>query len=574
MIWGSWPLISGWSNTLSYQVIARKWRPKTFAELVGQNHVAQTLLNGLKSGRLAHALLLTGPRGTGKTSTARILAKSVRCPNAVDFVPCNQCAECEDIAQGRSMNVMEIDGASHNGVDAIRELRDTIGYMPSTGRFKIYIIDEVHMLSTSAFNALLKTLEEPPEHVLFVLATTEIQKIPNTILSRCQRMDFRRISAREVVERLRKICEDEGVSVDNESLWLIARQSEGSMRDSQSLLDQVITYCDRQVTASKTADALGLSDRALLLDTLRMLVARDEAGTVNLVERIHLSGIDAKVFVQDLLQEIRHLLLVKMGLGSANQLLDLPDAEIKLLSELAASLSQEDIHLLFDMALKGATEIPRSHDPQLVLEMLLFRMSAAPRIESLMSTSPVQTPTAAKVPAFAKASAGPSAPSQTEKKTPESPLVLAKTESIRTEPFIEKPQTLDEKWFAFVNEVNGFSAFLGAKLSHARALDADNTKKTLKVGISQSHKFLFDQLNTPANRKQIDELLDKHWQPQFKIEFLLADANVETKSPQALAEEMRQQKQKSARDQVENHPVIQNIQKVFKSEIRTIKESP
>src|ERR1700744_4753260 len=178
---------------MSYEVIARRFRPQEFQGLVGQDHIRQPLLNSLRTNRLPHALLFTGPRGTGKTSTARILAKAIRCPNAVDFVPCNKCAECEEIASGRSMNVIEIDGASNNGVDAIRELRDTVGYMPSSGKYKLYIIDEVHMLSTSAFNALLKTLEEPPEFVYFVMATTDVHKIPNTVMSRCQRFDFRRI---------------------------------------------------------------------------------------------------------------------------------------------------------------------------------------------------------------------------------------------------------------------------------------------------------------------------------------------------------------------------------------------
>jgi DNA polymerase III subunit gamma/tau len=215
---------------MSYQVIARKWRPQSFQQLVGQEHISVTLLNALKNGRLPQALLFTGPRGTGKTSTARILAKSLRCPNAKDFVPCNECPACEDVALGRSVDVIEIDGASNNGVDAIRELRDTVGYMPSSGKYKVYIIDEVHMLSTSAFNALLKTLEEPPAHVVFIMATTEVQKIPNTILSRCQRFDFRRIPSRQIAQHLEKICKADKVKTEPEALWLLARQAEFNAR--------------------------------------------------------------------------------------------------------------------------------------------------------------------------------------------------------------------------------------------------------------------------------------------------------------------------------------------------------
>ena len=257
-----------WGGVLAYQVIARKWRPNSFNELVGQSHVSQTLLNALKSDRLPHALLFTGPRGTGKTSSARILAKALRCPNAVDFTPCNSCSDCEDIAAGRSVNVIEVDGASNNGVDAIRELRDAVGYMPSTGKYKVYIIDEVHMLSMSAFNALLKTLEEPPEHVVFVLATTEVHKIPNTVLSRCQRFDFRRIPFRAIAEHLGNICKSENISAEEQALWLLARQGEGSMRDSQSLLDQVITFSSGNITLQRVVEVLGLTDRQLLTDTL------------------------------------------------------------------------------------------------------------------------------------------------------------------------------------------------------------------------------------------------------------------------------------------------------------------
>jgi DNA polymerase-3 subunit gamma/tau len=249
---------------VSYQVIARKWRPKSFEELVGQNHVAQTLLNSLRSGRLPQALLLTGPRGTGKTSTARIFAKSLRCPNAKNYHPCNECTECNEISTGRSFDVLEIDGASNNGVDAIRELRDTVGHMPSSGRFKIYIIDEVHMLSTSAFNALLKTLEEPPSHVVFILATTEVQKIPNTVLSRCQRFDFRSIATPLIVKRLQEICDADNVQTEPDALWLIAQQAHGSMRDSQSLLEQIITYGEGRVLKEQVIDTLGLTSHKLL----------------------------------------------------------------------------------------------------------------------------------------------------------------------------------------------------------------------------------------------------------------------------------------------------------------------
>ncbi len=368
---------------MSYQVIARKWRPQSFQQLIGQDHIAVTLLNALKNQRLPQALLFTGPRGTGKTSTARILAKSVRCPNAVEFVPCGECPSCEDIALSRSLDVIEIDGASNNGVDAIRELRETVGYMPSSGRHKVYIIDEVHMLSTSAFNALLKTLEEPPPHVIFVMATTEAQKIPNTILSRCQRFDFRRIPSRQIAGHLEKICTADGFITETEAVWLIARQADGSMRDSQSLLDQVITYCGGEVTLSKVVDVLGLTDRSLLLETLQAVVSRDSEKALDVIEKILRAGCDTKVFSQDLLEQIRNALMVRLCSKDPTRIVDLPDSEIQALATITQALGEEDLHFLFDMALKGVNDLLRSQDTRVVLEMLILRMAAAPRLVHL-----------------------------------------------------------------------------------------------------------------------------------------------------------------------------------------------
>jgi len=370
---------------MAYQVIARKWRPQSFQELVGQEHISTTLLNALRHDRLPQALLFTGVRGTGKTSSARILAKSLRCPNAVEFVPCGTCPSCLDIASGRSLDVIEIDGASNNGVDAVRELRETVGYMPSSGRYKIYIIDEVHMLSTSAFNALLKTLEEPPPHVVFIMATTEVQKIPNTILSRCQRFDFRRIPSRQIAAQLEKICTADGVATEPQALWMLARQADGSMRDSQSLLDQVITFCHGKVTLVKVVEVLGLTDRTVLLETLTALVERNSQGIIDVIEKIFSAGYDPKIFAQDLLEEIRHALMVRMVPTDPTRIVDLPDTEIENLRQLTKNLSNEDLHMLFDMTLKGVSDLLRSQDPRLVLEMLMLRMAAAPRIASLLA---------------------------------------------------------------------------------------------------------------------------------------------------------------------------------------------
>ena len=296
---------------MAYEVLARKWRPKNFSELIGQDSVKQILLNALKDQRLYPVLLFAGPRGTGKTSSARILAKILRCAHKKDFIPCDTCDDCRFIQESRHLDVIEIDGASNNGVEAIRELRDTIKYMPSTGSWKIYIIDEVHMLSNSAFNALLKTLEEPPKHILFIMATTESHKIPQTVLSRLQRLDFYTLPPKFIKEQLENICRREKLSVPENVLWVLAKQAQGSLRDGQSLLDQVITFCGKDLTLGKVTELLGLSDPLVLSKSLQALLSRDEKQMIKVIEDIRLKGLEPKLFLQNLIEAFRNLIVLK-----------------------------------------------------------------------------------------------------------------------------------------------------------------------------------------------------------------------------------------------------------------------
>jgi DNA polymerase III subunit gamma/tau len=362
---------------MSYQVLALKWRPQNFADLVGQEHVSRTLANAMASGRVHHAFLFTGARGVGKTSAARILAKALNCEAGLSPTPCNICPSCVEITNGQGIDVLEIDGASNNGVDEIRELRESIRYLPSRGRYRIIIIDEVHMLSTSAFNALLKTLEEPPPHVKFIFATTEPHKIPITILSRCQRFDFRKISLIPVVARLRTIVDAEKITISDLSLTLIARRGEGSMRDALSALDQMIAFCGEIVADEDVQGLLGLVDRRLIHDTVEAIVNRESHLALETLRRIDEQGYAFRQFAQELVEALRGLILLKVT-SDPGDLLDVTTEERQKLQALAERATVEDLQRAMTLLLRTESEIAHSTFPRLLLEMTLIRLCYLP----------------------------------------------------------------------------------------------------------------------------------------------------------------------------------------------------
>ena len=376
---------------MSYEVLARKFRPQNLSELAGQDSIRQTLSNALKKNRLYPVLLFAGPRGTGKTSSARILAKILRCFHKKDLIPCNQCKDCLLIQESRHLDVIEIDGASNTGVDSIRELKDSLSYMPTAGRWKIYIIDEVHMLSNSAFNALLKTLEEPPAHIIFILATTEIHKIPTTVLSRAQRLDFHTLPPKLIKNRLELICKKESINISEEILWTIARQAQGSLRDAQSLLDQLHTFSGGEALSTEEASRqLGLSDPLLTKKALHALVQGQEREMALLIEELRIKGTEPKIFLQSLLEGISRFLFLKKNPENKPELVYVSKEEIREIKKEIQEIAYENLHFLFDMLLKGERELAFCHDSRLALEILLLRATAAPRLESLIPFNPLK----------------------------------------------------------------------------------------------------------------------------------------------------------------------------------------
>lgn len=368
---------------MSYLVLARKWRPQTFDMVVGQPHVTKTLQNAILSNRIAHAYLFTGARGVGKTSVARILAKALNCERGTSPTPCDQCSNCREIRQGSSVDVLEIDGASNRGIDNIRELRETVRYRPAKSAFKVYIIDEVHMLTNEAFNALLKTLEEPPDHVLFVFATTEPHKIPATILSRCQRFDFRRIPTGRILQHLKNIASEEKSPLSETLLYAIAHEADGSMRDAQSLLEQVLVFSGDGLSDAEMLDILGMVDRESIHKVGRAILENDVLTCLEAVKNLYERGIDSKRFCQQLCDYFRSLLLLSMGKDLEASWLDVPEEEWNALKEEAARTTPESLYLCFQLILKGEEGVRRSSLPRIALEMLLVRLTQLPRLESL-----------------------------------------------------------------------------------------------------------------------------------------------------------------------------------------------
>jgi DNA polymerase-3 subunit gamma/tau len=373
---------------VSYLVLARKYRPQTFEDLVGQDHVARTLANAIATGRIAHAFLFTGVRGVGKTTSARLLAKCLNCVGpdgkrtGPAATPCNECAPCREITAGQDLDVQEIDGASYNGVDEVRRLQEGMSFRPARDRFKTYIVDEVHMLSTNAWNAFLKTLEEPPPHVKFIFATTEVHKVPVTILSRCQRYDFKLIPTQVIARRLETVLGQEHIEADAVAVQVLARQAAGSMRDAMSLLDQVIAFSGEKLSGDDVAQVLGVASNKVLHDLAAALVVGDAAKCLDVVDGVCQQGFDLAQLAKDLLGHLRNLVVAKVctaeGAEGLRALLDLADEESRDVVELAGRTDVDDLTRLFHGFSRAFDEILKSGQPRMALEMTLVRMARRP----------------------------------------------------------------------------------------------------------------------------------------------------------------------------------------------------
>ena len=373
---------------MSYTALYRKWRPRTFSDVKGQDPIVTTLKNEVKLNRIGHAYLFCGTRGTGKTSVAKIFARAVNCEHPVDGEPCGECATCLSILEGSSVNMVEIDAASNNGVDNIRDIRDEVQYRPSTGRYRVYIIDEVHMLSTGAFNALLKTLEEPPEYVIFILATTEPHKIPITVLSRCQRYDFRRIPSSVLAGRLKEICDEEHILIEEKALHYLAMKADGSMRDAISLLDECVAFhIGETLTHEMTLQVLGTADNEVYSNFLRAIIEEDTTSALLQVEKTVMDGRDITQFTQDFVWYMRNLLLLQTSL-TGNELMELSPEDWTRYREEGESISTNDLMRLIRVFSALQNQLRSSAGKRVAMDVAVIRAThpeMEPDMDSVLS---------------------------------------------------------------------------------------------------------------------------------------------------------------------------------------------
>lgn len=512
---------------MEYQVLARKFRPQTFEEVVGQEPVVRTLVNAIGQGRIGHAFLFAGPRGVGKTSIARILAKALNCEKGPTATPCNECPQCREITDGRSMDVREIDGASNRGIDEIRELRENVKFAPAASKYKVYIIDEVHMLTREAFNALLKTLEEPPGHVIFIFATTENHKVPATILSRCQCYDFRRISLGQIAGNLGKVSAKENIVISSTALSWIAEAGDGSMRDAQSIFDQIISYAGLNISDEDVEDILGLFDRKYLYRLSEAVLTRNAPDCLIILEEAYLAGVDMVHFYAMLLKHFRNLLLVKIAVDG-NSSFDIAPEQVEKLKIQTKDVSCETLQRYLDILLHEADNLRRSQEVRMKIEAVLVRMAylepvlpvgeILAALESLEQKIKAGLPTPQggtdAGPASAKQPSEHLQPGGAENDPGSPPQKVAETEASRP---VERSGTEDDLK-KFVKKEN---PRLGAKIDAAEMLQLENGCLTL--GFPHGYIFL-DNLLEKQQKEELERIAGLYYSQKVSLKMITIEA--------------------------------------------------
>ena len=542
---------------MSYQVLARKWRPRGFAEMVGQEHVLRALSNALDSGRLHHAFLFTGTRGVGKTTIARILAKSLNCEEGVSATPCGQCATCKEIDDGRFVDLIEVDAASRTKVEDTRELLDNVQYAPTRGRYKVYLIDEVHMLSNHSFNALLKTLEEPPPHVKFLLATTDPQKLPVTILSRCLQFNLRRLSIERIQAHLLLILEKEGLESEPAALLQLARAADGSMRDALSLLDQAIAFGNGIVKDEDVRLMLGSIEQHYVYNLLDALAAADGNVLIQRVQELAQQAPDFSAVLAEIITCLHYLALLKQVPDAYDYNMGDKQRFLKLLE----SLSAEDIQLYYQIALHGRRDLPLAPDQRNGLEMVLLRMLAFrpddsnKNVNSVNTTSSVQTKTAPKSESSAYAEQKKSV-QVTRVEEPEH--VIAKPAQVNNAVKINLAELSTANWHNVVSNLETVG-ILNQLVEHSAFVRVDNTH--LHLAVAPTHEAML----TADREQQLQDKLSTYFEMTLKLH--IEKTEIETETPAARSGRQQQERQTEAEDSIVNDDNVKNIMDTFNAHV-------
>ncbi|UCF30964.1 MAG: DNA polymerase III subunit gamma/tau [bacterium] len=548
---------------MSYLVLARKYRPRSFSEVVGQEHVTRTLRNAIGSGRLGHAFLFSGLRGVGKTSVARILAKALNCEDSGHGdEPCSRCTSCRDIDEGRSMDVVEMDAASHTGVDDIRELREAVMYAPREGKHKVYIIDEVHMLSKNAFNALLKTLEEPPPRVVFILATTEPHRVPVTIHSRCQRYDFRRIPSSSIASHLGEICGREGIDISRESLRRIAVSAEGSLRDSQSLLDQVLSYSGEQVSDEDVNVILGTLDREMLMKTLTASLGGRSGEALQLLGDLIDNGADPLRIALDLMDLVRSLLLV-VEMERPEKVLDLPEGEMESLRTLSSDVHSGILGTCLALLARGEERMRRSPQPRFHLELAIVHMARAQEITLVDGGGGFG--------GAALAPPGGRSPSQPSRR----PVVPAGAADEGEAPGPVSPpafasiETPEETWEKLVSYINERAPGIGSMLEYLVCLKLAGEE--LVVG-GKKGEFAFDALEEEDKRGELQSLVSEFFARRMTIRLRAIDDKEKAGNATILEKKQIQESDlvRRIRKETLDHQAVKSALEIFQGKVETV----
>jgi len=554
---------------MSYVVLARKWRPKTFDDLIGQDYITQTLKNAITTGKIAHAFILSGPRGVGKTSTARIVAKALNCINGPTSDPCSNCSFCKEISEGKSLDVMEIDAASHTGVNDVREIIENIKYLPTSGKNKIYIIDEVHMLSQSAFNALLKTLEEPPAHVLFILATTEVHKIPVTILSRCQRYDFKKVSVDKIREQLASITSKEEIKIQDETLYIIAQEADGSLRDSLSLMDQLIATFGTDIKHEEALSVLGILDRTLVKSSLEGIIKKDPKFCINVLNQAIEKGISPKRFAEDLLRTLRYALLIRTC--GKESITDLSEEDKTSLSELLKDISVETVESLFNLMLEGAENIQRSFYPQMALELILIKLSTLDdivpvqdiikKLDTLSKSMGSSKQTASRFDEPAQTYRSAPSPKQAPKLAEK--IAATNIETKETAPVQAKTKLSGSKSTQdFIQFVKTIKPVIGRRLEQANEIVVEGS--TVKI-ICETGSAESDYLKRKESETALDTLIKEF----FSDDTTLHIEEVSLKTPENNRTKVEQKAER--KEKIKNDPVLKEAIDIFGGRVISIK---